>query len=407
MAAEIGHFVLQIVGITDGKILSRPSRKHPKLNDLADVHVIKDNAAALTYVPSFSCDGMADTGVEVLVAPCPPDEEDSDIIFSLGNNEPFTHSVFLSVFREIKDQVPKPVLFNKVAPVLVPPVSVLAPSVPAPAPLVPAPLVPATKPKGKRVSKKMLAEQQALAEQAQQQALAEQAQQQALAEQQALAAQAQAQAQQQAQAQKDDDEDSDEDEDNEQFIAINPKIAVELMESIIEKKLIRLLPPVKQFKRNVPIFLEDKVDSTFSFVGICEDTIPFVIEAYNVPFAEYNHGQRTHEKGPGVPNKKNKFNTKTAYFPEKNCPDTRQMIDRIKDLTMVKRESVTRCILAYVVQRTDVDRLQISLYDAEYRKAVREAIEVGVLIVPIVISWTREGVALFVTDDMQVVYPEA
>ena len=227
---------------------------------------------------------------------------------------------------------------------------------------------------------------------------------------QAQAKQAQAQVQQQTQAQvqqqQDDDEDSDEDEDNEQFIAINPKIAVELLESIIEKKLIRLLPPVKQFKRNVPIFLEDKVDSTFSFVGICEDTIPFIIEAYNVPFAEYNHGQRMHEKGPGVPNKKNKFNTKTAYFPEKNCPESRQMIDRIKDLTMVKRESVTRCILAYVVQRTDVDRLQISLYDVEYRKAVREAIEVGVIIVPIVISWTREGVALFVTDDMQVVYPE-
>ena len=379
---EIGQFVLQIVGITDGKVISRPSRKHPRLNDLADIKVIKDNANVLAYVPSFSCDGMADNGVEVLLAPCPPDEDDSDIVFSLGNNDPFTHSVFLTVFREIKDQVPKPSLFNKVAPLVVPAAMPAALAMP----------VALAKPRGK--GKKAQA-QQVQAQQAQAEAAAL-----ALAQAQA-AALAQAQ---EAQAVDDDDE---EDEDNEQFIAINPKIAIELMESIIEKNLMRKLPTVKQFKRNVPIFLEDKVDSTFSFVGFCEDAIPFIVEVHNVPFAEYNHGKRTHEKGPGQPVVKNKFNTKAAYFPEKNCPDTQEMIQRIKDITMVKRESVTRCILAYIVQRTDVDRFQFSLYDDEYRAAVREAIEVGVLIVPIVISWTREGIALFVTDDLQVVYPEA
>ena len=393
---EIGQFVLQIVGITDGKVISRPSRKHPRLNDLADIKVIKDNANVLAYVPSFSCDGMADNGVEVLLAPCPPDEDDSDIVFSLGNNDPFTHSVFLTVFREIKDQVPKPSLFNKVAPLVVPaamPAAALAPVSAAPDVIAAALAKP--KGKGKKAQAQQVQAQQAQAHQAQAEAAA-------LAQAQAQAA-ALAQAQE-AQAVDDDDE---EDEDNEQFIAINPKIAIELMESIIEKNLMRKLPTVKQFKRNVPIFLEDKVDSTFSFVGFCEDAIPFIVEVHNVPFAEYNHGKRTHEKGPGQPVVKNKFNTKAAYFPEKNCPDTQEMIQRIKDITMVKRESVTRCILAYIVQRTDVDRFQFSLYDDEYRAAVREAIEVGVLIVPIVISWTREGIALFVTDDLQVVYPEA
>jgi DNA-binding sugar fermentation-stimulating protein len=340
---EIGQFVLQIVGITDGKVLSRPARKHPRLNDLADVKIIKDNANVLAYVPSFSCDGMADNGVEVLLAPCPPDAEDSDIVFSLGNNDPFTHSVFLTVFREIKDQLPKPSLFNKVAPITAASTSASTTS----------------------TTSSITSSTSTSAE----------------------------------------DSDEEEDEDNEQFIAINPKIAIELMESIIEKKLMRLLPTVKQFKRNVPMYLEGKVDSTFSFGGFCEDGIPFIVEVYNVPFAEYNHGKRTHEKGPGFPAVKNKFNTKTAYFPEKNCPNTQEMIQRIKDISMVKRESVTRCILAYIVQRTDVDRFQFSLYDDEYRQAVREAIEVGVQIVPIVISWTREGIALFVTDDMQVVYP--
>jgi len=36
---------------------------------------------------------------------------------------------------------------------------------------------------------------------------------------------------------------------------------------------------------------------------------------------------------------------------------------------------------------------------------VIEAVEAGVIITPIVISWTREGIALFVTDEIPVVYP--
>ena len=197
-----------------------------------------------------------------------------------------------------------------------------------------------------------------------------------------------------------DDSESDDDDDNEQFIAINPKIAIEIMESAIEKHLMALLPPVKQFKRNIEIKLEGKVDSTFSFVGFCTDNVPFIMEVNNVPFAEYEHGDRK-KKNDG----KSHFNSKTSYFPGKNCKNTAAMIKKINDLTTIKKESITRCLLGFVIERTDIDRFEFSAYNAEYRAAVRNAVENGVNIVPLVVCWTKEGVAFFVTDELPVVYP--
>ena len=81
------------------------------------------------------------------------------------------------------------------------------------------------------------------------------------------------------------------------------------------------------------------------------------------------------------------------------------MVKKINDLTTIKKESITRCILGYVIARTDIDRFELSAYNDEYRAAVRNAVENGVDIVPLVVSWTKEGVALFATDELTVVYP--
>jgi DNA-binding sugar fermentation-stimulating protein len=317
-----GQFVLQIVGITEAKLLSRPSLKYPTVNGLSDIRILKDNREMVAHTPSHDCDGLAETGLEILVAPCPPDEYD-DAVLEAMNGETFTHTIFLTIFREINlhkndpkpPKPPKPVKYKKTKDAV----------------------------------------------------------------------------------EDSDSELSDDDDDNEQFIAINPKIAIEVMESAIEKHLMAVLPPVKQFKRNIEIKLEGKVDSTFSFVGFCTDGVPFIMEVNNVPFAEYTHGTRV--------KKDNRFSSKTAYFPGKNCTNTAEMIKKIKDLTTIKQESVTRCLLGYVVERTDIDRLEFSAYNNEYRAAVRTAVENGVDIVPLVITWTKEGVAIYVTDKLPVVYP--
>lgn len=335
-----GQFVLQIVGITEGKLLSRPSKKYPFVDGLSDIIILKDNKELVAHTPSLDCDGLAEAGLDILVAPCPPDEFDDEIIDAMNGNT-FTHTIFLSVFREIND----------------------AKNMPKPAP----------KPKPEKKKKIYIKNNDPVV----------------------VAAAAAAENNNSSDSSSEDD-----DEDNEQFIAINPKIAIEVMESAIEKHLMTALPPVKQYKRNIEIKLEGKVDSTFSFVGFCTDGIPFIMEVENVPNASYTHGTR--KKGNTC---KYKFNAKTAYFPPKCCTTTSEMIKKINDLTTIKSESVTRCILGYVIERTDIDRFEFSADNNEYRAAVRNAVEHGVIVVPLVVSWTKEGVAFYVTDELPVVFP--
>jgi DNA-binding sugar fermentation-stimulating protein len=360
-----GQFVLQVVGITDATLLSWPAKEYPSVKGLSNIKMAKDNKELIVHTPSHDCDGLVLAGIDILVAPCPPDEYDDDVVSQM-NGKPFTHTIFLSVWREINlnindglntnggsgsgsgKRVPaKPLLYNKTGIIIEPPIQTDDNTNPQPT----------------------------------------------------------ANTNTNANAKVDDDDDDDDDEpddddDNEQFIAVNPKIAIEVMESAIEKNLMKALPPVKQFKRNIEIKLEGRVDSTFTFVGFCTDGIPFAMEVQNVPYAEYNHGNKKKEG-------KFRFNSKTAYFPGKSCTEkaTAEMIKKIKDLTRIKLESVTRCLLGYVIERTDIDRFEFSAYNNEYRAAVKYAVENGVDVVPLVVSWTKEGVAFYVTDELPVVYP--
>lgn len=325
-------FILQVVGITAGRIINHPSRFFPS-DLISDVFLIKDGRPALVYTPSLECTGLVASGIDVLVAYCQDDYE-------MPYGDKCTYTIFLSIFKE--------------------------------------------------------------------------------------------------------------NEENEQVIGINPKIAMELMESVIEKDLISVLPHVRYCKRNVAMKMEGKIDSCFSFAGMCEDNIPFIMEVSNVPFAEYNHGGDSAPSAPvggstpsapvsgkadassinellvtaspetgvegGIPptgvegaeppdEEMSPYDLKTAYFPEKGKKATPEMLKKIRELTLIKKESVTRCILGFIIERTDIHRFEISLYDDEYRMAVKKAIETGVDIVPVVVSWTKEGVAFFVTDELPVVFP--
>jgi len=289
-------FILQVVGITEAKILSRPSSKS-SCEAISDVVIIRENRKVLAHTPSLSCSGMSDTGMDVFVAYCPPEEED-EIVSPPG--ERVTHTVFLSYFKETVNNV--------------------------------------------------------------------------------------------------------------QVMAINQKLSLELMESAIEKNLMTILPPVKQFKRNTYLRLEGKIESTFSFVGICEDNSQFVMEVSNVVQAEYNHGEADAFQNAITANRlemtEMDYNTKSAYFPDRDNTDTAELVRKIKDLTTIAKESNVLCIIGYVVQRTDINKLELSLYNDEYRLAVKNALKYGVRVMPIVVSWTPTGVAFFVTDELPVVNPK-
>ena len=187
---------------------------------------------------------------------------------------------------------------------------------------------------------------------------------------------------------------------NEQVIGILPKIANELVECAIELNYCTLFKDVKQLRRNVPMVVEGKINSVFDFCGICHDGVPFLLKVTNVTSADYEDWPPEELRSTDFTSRE--VDTKVAYYPGHKVVVDAESLRAIKDLTTIKSESVIRCALCYVVERTDVDRFQISKQNPEYNRLVQAATDAGVLISTIMVGWTREGVAYFIRDDLPI-----
>ena len=127
------------------------------------------------------------------------------------------------------------------------------------------------------------------------------------------------------------------------------------------------------------------------------------MEIKNVPLADYEDITAKDRKGKCYDNRP--VDSKVAYFPDgyrKKSTDTvsPRALKHIQELTLIKSESKTRCIMCYVIQRTDVNSFQPSIIDPEYRTAFYQAINSGVEVITLVVQWTREGKAYFVRDNL-------
>ena len=192
---------------------------------------------------------------------------------------------------------------------------------------------------------------------------------------------------------------------NEIVVGIHPKLAEELTESAIKNNLLNILQNVRTYKRETTIYVEGKVDSRFDFTGIDCNGIPFIMEVKNVPLADYEDITAKDRKNKCYDTRS--VDSKVAYFPDgyrKKSTDTvsPRALKHIKELTLIKGESKTRCIMCYVIQRTDVSSFQPSIIDSKYREAFFEAMDAGVEIVTLVVNWTRNGEAYFVKDNLKI-----
>jgi DNA-binding sugar fermentation-stimulating protein len=192
------------------------------------------------------------------------------------------------------------------------------------------------------------------------------------------------------------------------IVGIHPKLAEELVEIALKNNLLNKLQYVKRYKRETSIYVEGKVDSRFDFSGIDENGTPFIMEVKNVPLADYEDISAKDKKLLGHdPYHDRKIDTKVAYFPDgyrkkTSDPVSPRALKHIRELTLIKKQSKTRCIMCYVIQRPDVNRFQPSIIDPEYREAIKEGIEAGVEIITMVVKWTLEGHAYFVRDDLPI-----
>jgi DNA-binding sugar fermentation-stimulating protein len=197
--------------------------------------------------------------------------------------------------------------------------------------------------------------------------------------------------------------------DAETIVGIYPKLAEELTESALKMNLLGKLQNVQSYKRETKIYVPGLVDSRFDFSGIDQNGNPFIMEIKNVPLADYEDVTSKDRKKMCFDDRN--INSKVAYFPDgyrKKSTDTvsPRALKHISELTLIKRQSKTRCIMCYVIQRTDVDRFHPSIIDPEYRTAFKEAMNSGVEIITMVIQWTRQGEAYFIKDDLQVSFIE-
>jgi DNA-binding sugar fermentation-stimulating protein len=189
----------------------------------------------------------------------------------------------------------------------------------------------------------------------------------------------------------------------EMIVGIYPKLAEELTESALKKNLLSRLINVKKYKKETKICVSGLVDSRFDFTGIDQNGVPFIMEVKNVPLADYEDVTSKERKKMYFDDRC--INSKVAYFPDgyrkkSTDPVSPRALKHINELALIKRMSKTRCIMCYVIQRTDVDRFQPSIIDPEYREAFKEAVKSGVEIITMVVQWTREGEAYFVKDNL-------
>ena len=189
------------------------------------------------------------------------------------------------------------------------------------------------------------------------------------------------------------------------IVGIHPKLAEDITECALKQNYLSKLQNIRSYRRETTIFVEGKVDSRFDFSGIDANGIPFIMEVKNVPLADYEDITAKDRKGKCYDDRS--VDSKVAYFPDgyrkkSTEPVSPRALKHIRELTLIKKESITRCIMCYVIQRTDVDRFQPSIIDPEYREAVKIAIEAGVEIITMVVQWTKDGQAYFIRDDLPI-----
>ena len=204
----------------------------------------------------------------------------------------------------------------------------------------------------------------------------------------------------------------DEERKKEIIIGINPKLAEILVEKALEQNVLHCLQNIKSYKREVTMRICGKVDSRFDFTGIDQNGTPFIMEIKNVPLADYEDVCYKDRKQLDFTGRD--FSSKVAYFPDgyrkKSAdPISPRALKHVQELTWIKNQDPRiRCILCFVIQRSDVNRFAPSVIDPIYREAVRVAMDAGVEIIPLVIKWERSGAtsydAHFVCDDLPIVF---
>ena len=181
-----------------------------------------------------------------------------------------------------------------------------------------------------------------------------------------------------------------------EIVGIHPKLAETIVEKCLENDMLDQLVAL-QFQREVKI-----MNSRFDFTGTTCHRSPFVLEVKNVPLADYVDCSAKERKKMDFSD--NAFCDKISYFPDgyrkkKNDVVSPRALKHIKELQELAETTFNETYMCYVIQRSDSCSFQTSVMDPIYKAAVKEAVEAGVEIITIGVSWNEDGRCFFERDD--------
>jgi DNA-binding sugar fermentation-stimulating protein len=191
---------------------------------------------------------------------------------------------------------------------------------------------------------------------------------------------------------------------NNQLIGIDPKLAETLVEKALTTNCFPSLQNIKKHRREVKLG-----NSRFDFAGIDANSKYFVLEVKNVPLADFADVNYVEKKKLLKANafKNMKFNEKISYFPDgyrktKGDVVSERALKHINELAEITLSKIIRPIICFVIQRTDSGSFQASNIDPTYKAAFNDAVNKGVEVILLMVTWNALGEANFVTCDLPV-----
>ena len=192
--------------------------------------------------------------------------------------------------------------------------------------------------------------------------------------------------------------------DHAEIVGINPKLSETIAERCLQTNCISGLYNVRSYKREVTF-----LNSRFDFAGVDDQGREFIMEIKSVPLADYVDAPKKEKKKllKELPEEQKEFNKKIAYFPDgyrKNNTDlvSPRALKHIQELQEIAETTDTRCILCFMIQRSDASSFQPSNIDPLYKHAVKTAWKNGVEIKTVQVKWDETGKCVFVRNDLPI-----
>uniref|UniRef100_A0A6C0D7Q3 Sugar fermentation stimulation protein C-terminal domain-containing protein n=1 Tax=viral metagenome TaxID=1070528 RepID=A0A6C0D7Q3_9ZZZZ len=147
-------------------------------------------------------------------------------------------------------------------------------------------------------------------------------------------------------------------------------------------------------------------DCRFDFLAKCDDRMT-IIEVKSVPIADYMDG--TTKEVEAYLKEFPELKEKIAIFPYCTTANKRKLskeplseraLKHVVHLTNLVKS--TRCVLLFIVQRTDVSQFCITKLDPIYKEACKKALDSGVIIKAISVRWDARS--CYYNKDLEIVW---